>query len=92
MANDFTSGIFGDMFVVDEKSYRPNDDMTCFKLSKMYHSLPDGSFIKEGSYEKRHGRVINEGGNRFLIHWYDNYKPFTRKLRVYKIWNMTKEK
>lgn len=84
----FTSGLFGALYVVDSNYYNIQDDMTCFKLSKMYHQLPDRCFINEHSYEIKYGKVKNIENNKFLIYWYDEYKPFARKLRVYKVQNM----
>lgn len=82
-----TSGFFGDLYVVNEKYYLVNDDMTCFRLSKLYHSLPENCFIEENSYEIKYGKVKNTGDNNYLIYWQDKYKPFSSKFRVYKIQN-----
>ena len=84
----FTSGIFGDLYVVDSNYYNIQDDMTCFNLSKMYHNLPEDSLVKENSYEVKYGKVKNTESINYLIYWYDGYKPGTRKLRVYKIKNI----
>jgi hypothetical protein len=80
-----TSGIFGDLYVINERYYKLNDDMTCFNLSKMYHSLSKSSFIEKDSYEVKYGKVKNTEGNQYLIYWYDEYKPGVSKFRVYKI-------
>jgi hypothetical protein len=83
-----TSGIFDDLYVVNEKYYQLQDDMICFRLSKMYHSLPENYFITENFYETKYGKIENTEGNKYLIYWYDEYKPFTSKFRVYKIQNI----
>ena len=83
-----TSGVFGNLYIINEKYYGINDDMTCFKMSKSYHSLPEDCFIEENTYEVKYGKVKNISGNNFIIYWYDEYKPFLSKFRVYKINNM----
>ena len=85
----FTSGLFGDLYVIDSNYYNLQDDITCFRLSKMYHKLPEDCFIKENSYEVKYGKIKNTEDNKYLIYWYDEYKPGTRKLRVYKIQNIS---
>lgn len=84
----FTSGLFGDLYVIDSSSYNLRDDMACFRLSKIYHRLPESCFIEENFYEVKYGKVKYTEDNQYLIYWYEKQKPFTKKLRVYKIKNM----